>query len=998
VSYVQEVSLDGRNDPRASRRRKLYAIFGVSLMLLGGVLTMISLIPAQSGNGPITPPQVHSFAIATTSAHAIGAQSTGSIETTGAINVAAHSLLIVGLVARTSQAAPTISDSVTDSFTQQYLQHVGTSPATEILVDTVTNAIGGASVTFSCHAGATAPVVCMVLDITNVYTSNAIDQKGSGTNGTSLAEQTGLIWDHVSTTKTNDMLVLIAAQGASTTQPAFTSGTATAINGLANRTGGGNSWVGGADGNNSLAAVTTNYNLTLTVGSQQAIRWWGFAMSVFGTAATAPTGLTVSSFAQTTVSLTWTNPNGESLVNNTVYYGISSVGPWTGVTTSGAVTAFTVTGLTPNKYYVFQVTAWNGTAESGPSTQAHQITATIPAAPGSFVVASFTTTSISYTWSNPSGGGLVNDTFYWQQENTCGATFVNSVSLGVATSYTLSSLLGATFYCAQVSAWNATGESPASAQLRQETAHVPSAPTTVVVTATTTTTVAITWVNPTGTVSNDTVYWNESASCNPSFYQNAHSMAGSATSYTITGLTTADSYCVAVQAWNATGGSALSSPARMPGAAASLGVTSITTTTVSLTWTAAAGSLANDTVYEGTPVATPSPFCTVTSKLSTAGSVSTYTAVTLTPGVKYCFAVVGWSSESDTIGVLTSYINATTTVPVPGAPTITSATVLSTSSISIVWVNPVPTYGSVVNNTVVWGTSCGSTTIASWQTSASMGGAVTTYTMTGLLSHTSHCIAVSAWTTGGMGAFSNTVTRVTFYSAPGAPTNLTLISTSRTTITFNWTNPNPAVIPLVNNSIYYRASATCRGVSPLTAISTGSAVSNYQVNGLSAATQYCFVVTAWSNGAQSAQSVAFLATTQGVTPPAPLNLAVTLTGFTFINVAWVNPIGYTLYNNTVYYQTGSACTGAFTAINTHGVTEAWNITGLTASTTYCITVTAWDDQSNTSTPVVATTMAVPGGGGGLVAYPAIDSYIVIGGIAVLAVLFLFIVFGRRRRW
>ncbi len=88
-----------------------------------------------------------------------------------------------------------------------------------------------------------------------------------------------------------------------------------------------------------------------------------------------PTGLKVTSTTPASVSLSWANPTAVgTVVNDTVEQSRSGTGPWTGYSTSGAVTAFTQPVSSGGTWY-FEVRAWNSTAETGPS---NVVSATIP--------------------------------------------------------------------------------------------------------------------------------------------------------------------------------------------------------------------------------------------------------------------------------------------------------------------------------------------------------------------------------------------------------------------------------------------------------------------------------------------------------------------------------------------------------------------------------------------------------------------------------------------
>ena len=92
----------------------------------------------------------------------------------------------------------------------------------------------------------------------------------------------------------------------------------------------------------------------------------------------APTGLTLGAVTATTVALTWTNPAGgyaDGLTNDSVQYGHTPTGPFITVSIGSVAASDTVTGLSCDQPYYFQVAAWNSTGASLPSGQVFTMTA-----------------------------------------------------------------------------------------------------------------------------------------------------------------------------------------------------------------------------------------------------------------------------------------------------------------------------------------------------------------------------------------------------------------------------------------------------------------------------------------------------------------------------------------------------------------------------------------------------------------------------------------------
>ncbi len=578
--------------------------------------------------------------------------------------------------------------------------------------------------------------------------------------------------------------------------------------------------------------------------------------------------------------------------------------------------------------------------------------AAVPGAPSSLATGAITTTSIAMTWSNPNSGvgPLVNTTVYQATYTggSCGA-YTMHYSLGArATSYTVTGLTISTYYCFEITVWNSTGQSAFSNILSDvETAAVPLAPTGVSATpeSGTTDTVLIMWTEPAGTLLNNSYNQYNASSCSgaaahvgpPPLYDVS---LGVTTLAVVSGLTAGTAYSWTVSGWNATGEGAEASCVtattyKLASAPSGLGATGVTTTQATLNWAQPSGGVINDTIYEGVTCGT------WTAQIS-AGAVSSYTVTGLNPGATYCFTVSAWTGGGD--GPLANpYLNVTAVNSLPTRVTNLHATGIGITNLTLRWIQATSGSGSIVNNTVYYGAVCGT-----WAAKLSTGTPKTSYDLTGLSGSSTYCLAVGAWNAGGQGPL-NYTNATTSNGVPSAVSGLTLISASQHYISFLWTNPSGT---LVNNTVNYTTTAACAG--GLTQVSTGGATASWTVGGLLAFTTYYVEVSAWSSGGQGASSSCVAMITQSATPPAPIiNVGQTTVGQTYINLVWINPAGYTLFNNSVYY--GTSCgvgyptfSGWGHIVNTHGVTSQWNVTSLATSTSYCFGVTAWDGQSNLS--------------------------------------------------
>ena len=125
-----------------------------------------------------------------------------------------------------------------------------------------------------------------------------------------------------------------------------------------------------------------------------------------------PTGLTLTSSTTTSLSVVWINPSGGGLLNSTVWVGSSSCMFTTAHSLGSAGTSYAITGLTTDTTYCIAVQSWNLTGGSNLSVPLLATTATVPSAPTALMVVTVTGHSITISWTNPGGGGLLNSTIY----------------------------------------------------------------------------------------------------------------------------------------------------------------------------------------------------------------------------------------------------------------------------------------------------------------------------------------------------------------------------------------------------------------------------------------------------------------------------------------------------------------------------------------------------------------------------------------------------------
>jgi hypothetical protein len=285
---------------------------------------------------------------------------------------------------------------------------------------------------------------------------------------------------------------------------------------------------------------------------------------------------------------------------------------------------------------------------------------------------------------------------------------------------------------------------------------------------------------------------------------------------------------------------------------------------------------------------------------------------------------------------------ATTQTP-PGVPSNLQAVTASTTAINLSWTNAAGGGATAV----LVERSADNITFAQI---ASLAASAMVYVDSGLTVNTLYYYRVRAHNTQGESAYSNTANAQTASGAPAAPTNLTAVAASTSSINLTWTN----------NATDASAMAVEISTDNVTFVQQtfvpGDATS-YTSTGLNPVTQYFYRVRAHNYLGESAYSNVATATTVGV-PATPTNLTATTASGNSINLAWVNNgtnaaavLVEQSFDGTSFTQIGSLA----------GTAAAYTATSLADSTTYYYRVRAQNAQgtSNYSNVASATIPGIP---------------------------------------
>ena len=275
----------------------------------------------------------------------------------------------------------------------------------------------------------------------------------------------------------------------------------------------------------------------------------------------------------------------------------------------------------------------------------------------------------------------------------------------------------------------------------------------------------------------------------------------------------------------------------------------------------------------------------------------------------------------------------------PTTPTNVAASNIQATSATISWTASTDDVGvtgyEVFRNGVSQGTTAG-----------------TSFNATGLSPATSYTYTVSAFDAAGNTSGLGSVTFSTLSGAdttpPSTPTNVTASSIQTTTATISWTASTDDV-GVTGYEVFED------GVSQGTTAGT-----SFNATGLSPGTTYTYAVSAFDAAGNNSGlgSTSFTTQTAADTqaPTVPTNLSVVAVGNTTVDLSWtassdnVGVTGYDVYE-------GANLAGTTTS-------TSFQVTGLTASTTYSFTVRARDAAGNVSAASAAVSATTTGGSGG----------------------------------
>jgi uncharacterized repeat protein (TIGR02543 family) len=525
--------------------------------------------------------------------------------------------------------------------------------------------------------------------------------------------------------------------------------------------------------------------------------------------ADAVSGLTTTA-SNSQLVLNWSAPTGLSLNGGvisdyTIEYKASASASWTSVSLGSAATTKTLTGLTNATAYDWRIIPLTAAGSGATATFTAALASTPYTTPSNSSLPTIaapavavSTTSTDGTWAD-NGRTITGYTYQWELSSD-GTTGWAAISGATSASYTPIAAQVGKYLRLQVTATNAAGSgaaySAASSAVKTGLADAPALGSVVRADAQ----ITVDWTAPTALNGGTISAYKVAYSTNGTTWTNSStSVASSATSYIITGLTNGTAYYVRVIPVTAAGdgASATSVGTTTPAASPTNTVIPTINGTVAVgkglgsgggTWTS--GGIANTYTYQWQ----------VSTDQSTWSDISGATGSGYTPTVgmagKYLRLNI---TATNAVGSITasSLTSAAIQTGLAGAPTSLMSTA-GNGQIAVSWTAPTALNGGTISDyTVEYKASTDST----W-TSVSVGSATASKTITGLTNGTAYDWRVTAITAAGSGV------TATFSAAQSSTP---------------YTTPSNSVLPTVPSMVGGVASTATAG----TWSDNGRAISGY---------------------------------------------------------------------------------------------------------------------------------------------------------------------------
>ena len=611
-----------------------------------------------------------------------------------------------------------------------------------------------------------------------------------------------------------------------------------------------------------------------------------------------PTGIGITT--RTTSSLTYGWTATQDAASYDIYISTSNVAPTpqTAVTAMvGAVTTYTQSNLEDGTFYYFFIRAKNALGESawssGTSAATHSIS--VPNAISDLTASAKTKTSITYTWTQITGGAQVGATGYDLYFSTAAtaptALTAATVSVGTVGTYTRTGLTAGVTYYAYIRSKNTAGQSAwTPAVVTRTTRNAPDTPQNLVVTATGSATITYQWTAVDETDSYELYVATSSAA--PTAQTAATAQVRNAT-YTATALLSDTTYYAYVRARNDGGASDWSvgvtaTTALALGVPANFSNTATTATSIAYSWSAVERAQTYD-FYITTSATAPTTDTTATRNLAAfernaLGVVvpnTSYTRTGLTRLTKYYSYLRARNSEG--VGAWTSALEVTTSDLIPNRPAAPTSSSATDTTVTVGWAASARATGYDLYITT------GAVPTNATTPTASVG-AVTTYTFTGLTPRTAYRIYLRAKNSAGASLWSDVRHQSTTLAALTIPTGLSG-TWERTGIRYTW-DANPANQGSVGYDVFWTESDfrfPSAGTTPLATVQPGGVRTAFEPDTRYDAVTHVFV-RAWRgtgrNRVQTDWSSEYTVRAAPAVPAAPTGLTSSGIAYNSVTLSW----------------------------------------------------------------------------------------------------------------
>lgn len=580
----------------------------------------------------------------------------------------------------------------------------------------------------------------------------------------------------------------------------------------------------------------------------------------------APTGLTAATVSRTQIRLAWQDNSGneqafdvERKTGSTGFAVVRSLG--------ANVIGYDDAGLTGGTTYRYRVRARLNGAE--PSAYTNEASATTspdpPTAPSNLAATVLLPSQINLTWKDNSlteTGFKIerrNGTAAYAEIATTGAGVTNLSNTGLASNVT---------YFYRVRAYNVSGHSAYSNEVRASTSPPPAAPTNVRAVARPGREIQLTWTDASDNETGFRILRKTSAS---GLYSQVATAGAGATAYLDRGLAADTLYVYVLRAFNDGGDSDYSNEARAstppdpPAAPTGLKATPFSQTEIRLEWREGGGA------ETGFKIERKSAAAGYVQIGTTPENDTTFADTGLAAATRYTYRVRATNAGGDSPYSIESA--ATTPPHPPVAPASLTAAAVSRSQINLAWVDRSDneTGFEVERKTGTGGT---------FGRIAVLGGGVVSYASTGLAAGTRYTFRVRAVNAGGASAYTSEATESTLPNPPRPPGALGAAPISPTMIRLTWSDAS-------DNESAFKIERSGPGAVDFSQIGTAAAgATQFDDGGLTPASTYRYRLRAANSGGDSAYSN----TAAGVTPPepptAPIELAAAVVSQTSIRLTW----------------------------------------------------------------------------------------------------------------